>query len=54
MVAQYLLYSIKINPDNEFKDNILCKHNLKKNNYIAKKDIEDYINKYRTTHHEKL
>lgn len=46
IVAQYLLDTIKENPDNEFKYNILGKHHSNKNEYNAKQDIEDYIKEY--------
>lgn len=46
IVAQYLLATIEINPDNKMKYDILGKTYTNNTNYSAKKDLNTYITQY--------
>lgn len=52
ITAKYLLETIKINSDNEMKYDILGKHYSNKDNYSAKRDLEEYIALYESNHPE--
>lgn len=53
ITAKYLLETIEINSDNEMKYDILGKHYSNKDNYSAKKDLEEYIVLYESNHPKK-